>query len=153
MWDLDVYSSKLKNESVLPPRTAKVIFEEGTIRPANANGQTSRGTRLIYGKDDEGFWRQLLSFPSPGGALFPAVASRDGKTVYALDDRDGSNQAIVRVNRNLSSPELIYQHNSTDVMGYHSDSNREIYAVDFGVGQSELHFLNPDHADAKTLRR
>ena len=152
LWDLDVYSSKLKNERVLPPRTAQVIFEEGTFLPAYAIGQTSRGTRLIYGKDDQGFWTQLLSFPSPGGALIPAVASRDGKTVYALDDRDGSNQAIVRVDRNLSSPELIYQHNSTDVMGYHSDVNREIYAVDFGVGQSELHFLNPDHADAKTLK-
>ena len=47
---------------------------------------------------------------------------------------------------------MLYQHKSTDVMGYHWDVNREVYAFDFGVGQRELFFLKPDHPDAKTLK-
>ena len=34
-------------------------------------------------EDEEGFWEQLQSFPYPGGALIPAVASSDGESVYA----------------------------------------------------------------------
>lgn len=152
LWDLDIFSSKLKNERPLPPRTSRIIFEQGTFTPAYVIAETSRGTRIVYKRDEEGFWEQLQSFPYPGGALIPAVASSDGESVYALDDRDGSNQAIVRVNRDLLSPELIYQHDSTDVMGYHADSKNDLYALDFGVGQSEVYFINPDHADAKTLK-
>ena len=108
--------------------------------------------QIIHGKDSEGFWTELLSFETPGGALIPAIAEKNGKSVLALDDRDGASQTIVRVNRELSEPEALYQHHSTDAMGYHADANRDVYAVDFGVGQSELFFIKPDHPDAITLK-
>ena len=50
LYDLDVYSSRLRNERVLPPRTSRVIFEEGTFTPAYAISSTSRGTEVIHGR-------------------------------------------------------------------------------------------------------
>ena len=152
LYDLDVYSSRLRNERVLPPSTSRVIFEEGTFTPAYAISSTSRGMEVIHGKGSDGFWKELLSFETPGGALRPLIAEKDGLTVVALDDRSGENQSVVRVNRDLKDPKVLYQHKSTDVMGYHWDVNREVYAFDFGVGQRELFFLKPDHPDAKTLK-
>jgi len=152
LYDLDIYNSRLRNERTLPARTSRVIFEEGTFTPAYAISETSRGMQIIHGKDAEGFWTELLSFETPGGALIPAIAEKNGKSVLALDDRDGSSQTVVRVNRDLEAPEALYQHRSTDAMGYHADASRDVYAVDFGVGQSELFFIKPDHPDAKTLK-
>ena len=152
LYDMDVFNSRLRNERILPPNTVQVIFEEGTFIPAYVVSATSRGSEVIHGKDSNGFWKELLSFEMPGGSLRPAIADKDGKTVYALDDRAGENQSVVKVNRDLENPEVIYQHSSTDVMGAHSDVNREVYALDFGVGQSEVFFLKPEHPDAKTLK-
>ncbi|MEC8601219.1 MAG: prolyl oligopeptidase family serine peptidase [Pseudomonadota bacterium] len=152
LYDMDIFNSRLRNERKLPPNTVRVIFEEGSFTPAYAVTETSRGSRIVHGKDSEGFWQELLSFEMPGGSLVPAIADKDGKTVYAVDDRAGVNQAVVKVNRNLENPELIYQHSSTDVMYVHSDINREVYGLEFGVGKRELFFLKPEHPDAKTLK-
>ena len=87
---------------------------------------------------------------TPADAV-PAIAEKNGKTVLALDDRDGSSQTVVRVNRDLEAPEALYQHRSTDAMGYHADTGGCLRRG-FGVGQIELSF-KPDHPDAKTLKR
>lgn len=149
LYDLDIFNSRLRNERPLPPRTTQIIFNDGTLEPAFAIASTSRGDVLVHVLDEEGFWREIDSYETPGGALIPVLVS--GETVFALDDRDGKNQALVKVDRNLNNRELVYRHDFTDVMGIHSDDQRSVYGVDFGVGQAETYFLRPDHEDAKAL--
>ena len=36
------------------------------------------------GEGSDGFWKELLSFETPGGALRPALLKSDGLTVVAL---------------------------------------------------------------------
>ena len=76
--------------------------------------------------------------------------------MLALDDRDGSSQTVVRVNRDLEAPEALYQHRSTDAMGYHADIDRSVYAVDFALGNLSFSSLSriiqmPKRSKAKSI--
>lgn len=150
LYDLDIFNSRLRNERPLPPRTTQIIFEDGKRIPAYAISNTSRGDLVVHAADENGFWQEIASYETPGGSLVPALVR--GDSVYALDDRDGGSQALVRVDRKLENPELVYRHHSTDVMGFHVDDNRSVYGIDFGVGQAETFFIQPDHQDAKALK-
>ena len=153
LFKINVFNGSLRDRQKLPPRVSPMspAILDRDHQARYAVSSTEFGFREIYGREDK-IWTLLGKYPYPGGALLPISVSDDGRYAYALDDRDGGPQAVVKVDRQLKNPELVYRHRLTDIRNYHTDSKGAMYAVEAGLGLPELVALIPDSKDLKTLK-
>jgi dipeptidyl aminopeptidase/acylaminoacyl peptidase len=153
LYRINVYNGSLRDRQKLPNGVgyySPAILDDDN-RAVYAVGQTDFGFREVYGKTGSD-WELLGKYPYPGGMLMPISVTEDGKAAYALDDRDGGPQKLVKASRSLDQLEVLNQHRLTDVRGYHGDSEGRLYAVEVGLGLTELVVLEPDHPDLPRLK-
>ncbi len=153
LYRINVYNGSLRDRQKLPNGVgfdSPAILDDNN-RAVYAVAQTDFGFREVYGKTGSE-WELLGKYPYPGGMLMPISVTEGGKSAYALDDRDGGPQKLVKTSRSLDQLEVLYQHRLTDVRGYHRDSEGQLYAVEVGLGMPEVVDLEPNHPDLARLK-
>ena len=153
LYRINVYNGSLRDRQKLPNGVgydSPAILDDDN-RAVYAVAQTDFGFREVYGKTGSD-WELIGKYPYPGGMLMPISVTEDGKAAYALDDRDGGPQKLVKTSRSLDQLEVLNQHRLTDVRGYHRDSEGLLYAVEVGLGIPEVVELVPNHPDLARLK-
>jgi acetyl esterase/lipase len=147
---INLFNGSLKGKQKLPPRSHSFVLDDDK-QPRYAMTETEFNERKIFGRLNDK-WTLLGSFPYPGGMIRPMSISGDGSFVYAVDDREGGPEIVVKADRNLKNISAkLYQHRLTNILDYHSDADNKIYALEAGLGRPELVILESENESVQHL--